>query len=96
MLEILAICSPVASILFAFIAFKRNQKYDDSATAREMGTLLTDIGYIKSQMDTLNRKFEHQDERYTALIERLSIVEQSAKTAHRRIDIITNESAKGE
>jgi hypothetical protein len=84
--EVAAIVSPVLSVAFAFFAFRRGQKSDDTATAREMGTILTEIGYIKSQLDALTRRMEHDAERHLALAERVSAVEQSAKSAHRRLD----------
>ncbi|MDR1217237.1 MAG: hypothetical protein LBJ99_01480 [Oscillospiraceae bacterium] len=85
----MAILSPTLMVVFTFLAFRRGQKSDDTTTAREMGTILTEIGYIKSQMDGLNRKLEHYDERYTQFAERLSSVEQSTKSAHHRLDRIT-------
>jgi chromosome segregation ATPase len=86
--ELGAILSPLVTMLFAYYAFRHNQRGDDSTSAREMGTILTEIGYIKSQMDSLNRKFEQHEERYGRLSERMAAMEQSVKSAHHRIDTI--------
>jgi predicted nucleic acid-binding Zn-ribbon protein len=85
---LLAVLSPIASMAFAFFAFRRNQKLDDGQTGREMGALLSDIGYIKAQLDEVKHKLEASDNRHTELAERISAVEQSAKSAHRRLDAL--------
>jgi predicted nucleic acid-binding Zn-ribbon protein len=85
-IEILAVMSPIVSVCVALITVRRNQKTDDSTSAREMGALLTEIGYIKSQLDSVNHKLELADNRHTSLVERLSMVEESAKSAHHRLD----------
>jgi len=93
-IEILAILSPIASIAFAFIAFRRNQKSDDNASAREMGQILTEIGYIKSQNDGLKSRIENYNERHNErffqLSERVAIVEQSERAMHQRMDNYEN------
>jgi septal ring factor EnvC (AmiA/AmiB activator) len=89
--EVAAVASPIVSMVFALFAFRRGQKGDDTSTAREMGTILTEIGYIKSQMDSLARKLDSHDERYMGLSERVSATEQAVKSAHKRIDDIAGE-----
>jgi tetrahydromethanopterin S-methyltransferase subunit G len=79
---------PIASIIFAAFAFRRGQKSDDSTAAERMGALASDIGYIKSQLDTVTRKLEAGDDRHGRLVERVVAIEQSAKSAHRRLDKI--------
>jgi hypothetical protein len=81
-----SVLSPMASMLFALFAFRRGQKNDDSSAGREMGQVLTEIGYIKSQMDNLSRKLEAHEERWAKMGERVAIIEQSAKSAHHRLD----------
>ena len=83
---LLAVLSPIASMAFAFFAFRRNQKLDDSTTGREMGALLTDVGYIKAQLDEVKHRLEANHDRHTELAERIASVEQSAKSAHKRLD----------
>ena len=85
---LLAVLSPIASMAFAFFAFRRNQKIDDSTTGERMGVLLTDVGYIKAQLDEVKHKLEASDDRHAALAERISAVEQSAKSAHKRLDAL--------
>jgi len=85
---ILAIVSPVCAVAFGFVAMRRGQKSDDAASGREMGTLLSEMGYVKGAIDALGRKLDAHEGRYMGLLERVSAVEQSAKSAHHRIDDI--------
>ena len=83
---LLAIISPICAVIFGIVAMRRGQKSDDAASGREMGTILSEMGYVKAAIDGLGRKFDAHELRYTGLIERVSAVEQSTKAAHRRID----------
>ena len=87
--EILAILGglgTLAGFCFAFAAYKAGLKKDGSTN----GTLMSDVGYIKSGVDDLKRKQEQSDERHYALSERVTAVEASAKQAHLRIDRVEN------
>ena len=86
---VLAIVSPIAALVFGLTAMRRGQKADEVGQGREMGRLLSEVSYVKASVDNIARKLEANDERYIELTNRLSAVEQSAKTAHRRIDEIT-------
>lgn len=83
---ILGIMGTVCAIAFGYAAFRRNHKTDDDKEGRESGTILTEIGYIKSGVDDIKRRQEKQDERHLELVGRITAVEQSAKQAHHRID----------
>jgi hypothetical protein len=83
---VIAIVVPSASLVFGFLTMRRGQKLDDGTQGREMGQILTEIGYIKSSLDSINKKLEHSDERFAILGERVSKVEAAAASAHKRID----------
>lgn len=92
-LEVFAICAGVlgvlgtlCAIIFGYAAFTRNRKKDESEEGKQDGTLLTEIGYIKSGVDDIKRKQDRQDEQHVEVIARLSSVEASAKQAHKRLD----------
>lgn len=84
--NIIAIVAPAAALVFGAVSLRRGQRADDSTSAREMGQLLTEVGYIKSSLDALTRKLDGVEARYTALSERLAKVEAAAASAHKRID----------
>jgi len=78
--------STVLAIVSAIIAYNKGLKKDGTAT----GTLMSDVGYIKSGVDDLKRKQEKTEERHFLLAERVTAVEQSASQAHKRLDRIGN------
>ena len=87
---ILGLLGTICAIVFGYAAFRRNRKTDDEEEGKENGTLLTEIGYIKSGVDDIKRKQEKQDEQHIEMITRLTAVEASAKHAHKRIDRLEN------
>ena len=85
---LVGILGTVCSVVFAYIAFGRSRKKDDAAYGQKDGIVLTEIGYIKSGVDDIKRKQEHQEDQHIEVISRLTGVEASAKQAHKRIDAI--------
>lgn len=83
---VIGIVGGLCAIVFGYATYKRNQKTDDSDDGKKTGSLFTEIGYIKSGIDDIKRKQEKQDEKYTVMVERLSIVESSSKQAHLRLN----------
>lgn len=86
--EAIAIVAGCAGVIFGLVSMIRNSKQDTSQDAKKDGTILTDIGYIKSSIDDIKHKLEKQDERYIELVTRVTAVEQSVKQAHKRLDRI--------
>jgi hypothetical protein len=84
--EILAVLSTVCALIFGYIAFFRNRKKDDTDAGRASGTLLSDIGYIKSGVDDIKTEQKEQRKTNMEVVSRLTAVEESAKQAHKRID----------
>lgn len=89
-LTILSVGSTVCAILFGFMAFRRNQKADDKEEGSLRGTMLTDIGYIKSGVDDIKDEQREQRKTNADFLERLVDCEASAKSAHHRIDGLEN------
>ena len=85
-ITIISCIGTVIAIISAIIAYNKGLKKDGTAT----GTLMSDVGYIKSGVDDLKRKQEKSEERHFLLAERVTAVEQSASQAHKRIDRIEN------
>ena len=55
-LSVISILGTILTIIFAYIAFRRNEKYDVKNNAKSEGALLSDIGYIKSRVLTVWKK----------------------------------------
>jgi K+/H+ antiporter YhaU regulatory subunit KhtT len=79
-------------VLFAIIAlaisvgsFFIGRKTAAKNEGQESGTIMSELGYIKSGIEDIKRKQEKSEERYQELVERVIKVEESTKQAHKRI-----------
>lgn len=97
-LAYISVLGTVASILFAYLGYKRGQRdelqrqrneYREEGTAE--GTLRTDIEYIKRRSDDMLLEQKETNKNINILNERLTRVEESTKSAHHRIDKITED-----
>ena len=83
---IIGIICTVLGAAVGYATFSRNKEKDNRSEGKQTGVILTEIGYIKSSIDTANQKLDRQEERNIEFMSRLASVEASAKSAHRRID----------
>lgn len=87
-----AVCAVCGAVL-TYLAFSRNKRKDDQQDGRQTGVILTEVGYIKNSVDSINRKLDQQDERNLEFMSRLTAVEESSKQAHKRIDRLEGREA---
>ena len=85
----------ICAIIFGYSAWKRAHKIDDTDIGERNGTILTEIGYIKSGVDDIKAEQREQRNTNTQFHERLTAVEESTKQAHKRIDRV-EASLRGE
>lgn len=88
LLTVLSVISTICAIVFGYVAFSRNRRKDDQEEGHTAGTLLSDIGYIKSGVDDIKSEQKEQRKTNIEVVSRLTAVEESAKQAHKRIDEI--------
>ena len=74
---LIGLAGTISSILFAFISFKRNDSSDKKKEGKNEGVLISDIGYIKSSIDRMERKLDKQEERYQSLLSRVIKLEEN-------------------
>lgn len=86
----------LCAIIFGYAAFKRNRKEDDTGEGQQKGTLMTEIGYIKSGIDDIKTEQREQRKVNTELYSRMASVEASAKQAHKRLDNIEHHTTREE
>ena len=86
LVSVLAVVSPVASIIFAWLTFGRNRKQDAQDAAGSLAMMQSDIGYIKAGNDDIKRQLEAQEKNMDEVRERLTRVEVSAERAHNRLN----------
>ena len=83
---IIGIIGSVAAILFGYAAFSRSNKLDNQADGKQIGNVLTELGYIKSGVDDVKAAQKEAAQKHIEVVTRLTAVESSAKQAHHRID----------
>lgn len=87
-LQALSAAGTVAAILFGAAALLRNRKQDQTGSAKQDATVLTEIGYIKANTDEIKAEQREQRKTNTEFVSRLTAVEASAKQAHKRLDTL--------
>lgn len=80
--------------LIAWLTFSSTRKKDDKAEGASIATITSDMGYVRSSIEGIDKKLEKQDERHSQLIERMCGVEASVKSAHKRIDEVIEKESK--
>ena len=83
---VIAIVGTVCSAIFGYALFRRNNKSDDTNEGRQTGTMLSELGYIKSGVDDIKRKQESQDSINLQVMAGIQQAKDSAASAHKRID----------
>ena len=78
----------ISSILFAYLAFKRNDKHQHHTEGRTEGVMFSDIGYIKACVDRVEKNLNKVDERYRNIAERLAKLEEGLANVTKRVDEI--------
>ncbi|MDL2235404.1 hypothetical protein LJC07_04520 [Christensenellaceae bacterium OttesenSCG-928-L17] len=76
----------VIGVCLSIGTFLAGRKSAGKQEGLESGTVLTEIGYIKSGIDDIKRKQDRQEAQHLEVIARLTAVEASAKQAHKRMD----------
>ena len=79
------VCTVLGAVI-SYATFSRNKGKDDRSSGQQLGTVLTELGYIKSNTDEIKTEQREQRKTNTAVEGRLAAVEASAKSAHHRID----------
>ena len=92
--DVVAIISAICAVVFGYIAFVRNKRHDDEEEGKASGTMMSDIGYIKSGVDDIKAEQKEQRKTNLEVVSRLTAVEESAKQAHKRIDELKSKGEK--
>ena len=80
-LTVISVLGTISSILFAFLAFKRNSHADTKEVGRESGTVISDLGYIKSSIERIEKRLDNSEQKFDALLTGLtSIIERAVRS----------------
>ena len=83
-------CTLVGSAI-SYFTFQRNRTNDIRANSREEAETKAKLDYISRGVDDIKLDNKQRDREMLKMNERLTIVEQSAKSAHKRIDSLEEE-----
>ena len=83
---IISLAVSITAVLFTGLSFRRTQNVDTASNATERATMTADIRYIRASIDEIKLENKSIQKDVSAIRERLVKVEQSAESAHTRID----------
>lgn len=72
----LAACAPIVSVFIAWLAFRQKKDLNLKDEAKELGSMQSDIAYIKAGIDDLKEDNKNKDERLDKMSESLVRVEE--------------------
>ena len=81
----------IISVLIAFTALYRNLKQDNNANVGQMTEIAVKLETIKDNTLEIKNEIKAVKSDIEKIKERLVVVEQSTKSAHKRLDAINNE-----
>lgn len=89
-ISIALICT-IAGVSISYLTFQRNKDNTIRAETREDAETRAKLDYISKGVDDIRLDQKAQDRKINEIIERVAKVEESSKSAHRRIDNIEKE-----
>lgn len=81
----------VLGLVFVILSFFFGRSSAARQDGKQDGTILSELGYIKSSMETILRRLDKQDERDREYISRLTCVEQKIELMYHR-NVSSNDS----
>ena len=87
-ITLIGLFASISSIVFAYLAFRRNDKHEQKTDGKTEGVMISDIGYIKACVDRVEKNLNKVDERDRNILERLAKVEESVVNVTKRVDEI--------
>lgn len=91
---IISLVIAFVALMYTALSFRRTQNNDTTASASERATMTADIKYIRSSIDDIKLENKAIRQDVSELKQQLIIVEQSTKSAHRRLDDLTGTHRK--
>ena len=88
-ISIALLCS-VIGVGITIATFNRNKTKDAQMETKEGAIMATKLDFISQGVNNIQVKMEAQENKFGAMGERITRVEESTKSAHKRIDDIEN------
>lgn len=78
----------ISGVVLGWLGRSRTVKQDAAADAGRDATLSANVAHIRQSVDDMRVDIRVQGQRYDQLAERVTRVEESAKQAHKRLDVM--------
>ncbi len=85
-LSFISVLGTFSSVLFAVLAFRRNDRGDQKQIGKSEGVLISDVGYIKSSLDRIEKALDKLEEGYRDLDGRIIKLESDTKNLNTKLD----------
>lgn len=76
----------IGGMVCAMVVASRNKKKDDVSDGQSIGTLHTDIGYIKKGIDGIEHRLEKQETQYIEVVTQLAELRGETKRLGKRVE----------
>jgi len=78
-LTIISVIGALSTILFAYLAFKRANKKEDKLSGKNEGIIISDISYIKSSTERIEKRLDKLEVINTDTTTRVAVLERDVK-----------------
>lgn len=83
---LVGVCGTVYAIYTSAKTSKRAEKKDSEEEGRNDAAVMVELGYIKSGIETINRKMEKQEKDYVDIVIRVSACEKETSNLCNRLE----------
>jgi hypothetical protein len=79
-LTAISVIGALSTILFAYLAFKRANKKEDKLSGKNEGIIISDISYIKSSTERIEKRLDKLEVINTDTTTRVAVLERDVKS----------------
>jgi len=79
-LTVISVIGALSTILFAYLAFKRANKKEDKLSGKNEGIIISDISYIKSSTERIEKRLDKLEVINTDTTTRVAVLERDVKS----------------
>jgi len=83
---VIAVAAAISGIALGWLGRSRTIRKDTASEASKEATLQTDMAYVKRGIDDMRVDIKLQGQQYNSLAESVIRIDESVKSAHKRID----------
>jgi len=82
-LTIISVIGTISSISFAYLAFKKGNKKDDKLSGKNEGIIISDISYIKSSTERIEKRLDKLEAVNTNTATRVAVLERDVRSLNK-------------